>query len=175
MVSFSNGLRMMFCSRKIVPPGSVMRLRLVANSLAAIGKRVGQDVEIGILEKLDQRVRRRAAIDDDAFAWRDELRRRARDRPLLGDAHILAHRERHADQMRLMPRTDGFGAATNPLHFAFLGERVDVAPNGGFGCSQQIEQVADAHDGTLIDELQNQVMALFFQHGVTLDLIRDRL
>ena len=28
----------MFCSRKIVPPGSVMRLRLVANSLAAIGK-----------------------------------------------------------------------------------------------------------------------------------------
>ena len=38
MVSFSNGESTMFCSRKIVPPGSVMRLRLVANNLAAIGK-----------------------------------------------------------------------------------------------------------------------------------------
>ncbi len=97
----------------------------------------------------------------------DELRGRARDRALLRHAHVLAQRERHADQVRLVPRPHGFGAAADALHLALLGERIDVAANGGFGRAQQIEQVADAHDGAFLDELQNQVMALSFQHGLT--------
>ena len=72
--------------------------------------------------------------------------------------------------MRLMPRTHRFGAAANALDLALLRQRVDVAADGGLGRPEQIEQIADAHDGALIDELQNQVVAFFFQHGVTLDL-----
>ena len=105
----------------------------------------------------------------------DELGGGARDSALLGHAHVLAHRERHADQMWLVSRTHRFGPTANSLDLALLGKRVDVAPDGGLGRPEQIEQVADAHDGTLIDELQNQVVAFFFQHGVTLDLGRDRL
>lgn len=68
-----------------------------------------------------------------------------------------------------------FGAAADAFDLASLGERIDVPANGGFGGSQQIEQIADAHDGAFVDELQNQVVALFFQHEDTLDLGRDRL
>jgi hypothetical protein len=75
MVSFSNGDSTMFCSRKIVPPGSVMRLRLVAKQLRGDRERIGEDVEIGVLEELDQRVGRRAAVDDDALAGDDQRRR----------------------------------------------------------------------------------------------------
>jgi hypothetical protein len=144
----------MFCSRNKVPPGSVMRLRLVANSLAAIG----------ILEELDQRECRGATVDDDALARRDEFRGRACDRALLRDAHVLAHRERHAHQVRLMARAHGFGAATYALHFATLGQRIDVAPDGRLGGAKQVQQIPYADDRTLFDELQNQVMPLFFQH-----------
>ena len=76
--------------------------------------------------------------------------------------------------MRLVPRTHRFGATANALDLALLGERIDVSPDGGFGRPEQIEKITDAHDGTLIYELQNQVVAFFFQHGVTLDLGRDR-
>ena len=160
----------MFCSRKMVPPGSVMRLRLVANSLAAIGNEL---VRMSRSEFSRNSTSAKVVVPPLMMMLSpgdDELGRGARDRPLLRHAHVLAHGERHADQMRLMPRAHRFGAAANSLHLAPLGERVDVAPDGGFGRPEQIEQVTDAHDGALIDELQNQVMAFFFQHGVTLDL-----
>ena len=175
MVSFSNGTE----HDVLLAEDRAARQR---DAIAAGGeqlgrdrKRIGEDVEVGVLEELDQREGRGAAIDDDAFAGRDELRGGARDRALLRHAHVLAHRERHADQVRLMPRTHRFGAAADALDLALLGERIDVAADGGLGRPEQIEQVADAHDGALIDELQNQVMAFFFQHWVTLDLGRDRL
>ncbi len=66
--------------------------------------------------------------------------------------------------MRLVARTHGFGATADALHFAALGERVDVAPDRRLGCAEQIEQIADAHDGAFVDQLQNQVMTFFFQH-----------
>ena len=44
----------------------------------------------------------------------------ARDCTLLRDVHVLAHREGHTDQMRLMAGSHSFGAATDALHFAAL-------------------------------------------------------
>ena len=63
-----------------------------------------------------------------------------------------------------MPRAHRFGAAPDSLHFPSLGQRIDVTPDGRFGGPEQVQQIANAHDGSFFDQLQNQVMALFFQH-----------
>jgi hypothetical protein len=150
MVSFSKGDNTMFCSRKIVPPGSRDR------------ERVGQDVEVGVLEEFHQRVGRRAAVDDDAFAGNDQCRGSACDGALLGDTHVLAHRKGHSHQVGLVAWPDCFRAAANALHLALFGQGVDVAADGGFRGPQEVQQVPDADDRALLDQLQDQVMAFFF-------------
>ena len=83
-------------------------------------------------------------------------------------------RERHADQVRLMTRPHRLRTAADALHLALLGQRIDVAADRGFGCAEQIQQIADADDGAFFDQLQNQVMAFFFQHWVPREPRRDR-
>ena len=128
-------------------------------------KRVRQDVELDVLEELDEAPRRRAGIDDDAVAGLDEPGRRARDRPLFRDADLRIDRERNAGEMGVMPGPQGLGAAPDAPHLAAVGERRDVAPDRRLGGVEQFDEIADAHDGALLDELQDEAVAFPLQHG----------
>src|SRR5207244_8093508 len=116
-------------------------------------KRIGQNVETGRRQEFNHSKRRRSAADDDAVAGFDKLRRSARDSALLRNIESLTEVERNSDQACFMTWADSFGTPTDTAQLALFGHCIDVPATGGLGWAQQLDQLDEADDDALVDEV----------------------
>ena len=106
-----------------------------------------------------------AAADDDALAIPDHRGRRPRDRPLLGEAHLLLGREMHGRQMGLVPGPQSLRPAAHAPQLPPVGHRADIAADRGLGRRQKLDKLGDGDDRTVLDQIADDAMTLTFEHG----------
>ena len=66
--------------------------------------------------------------------------------------------------MRIVPGPQSFRTTPHPPQFAAVGEGGNVTADRRLGRIEELDKIADTHDRAFLDELQDQPVALPFQH-----------